>query len=289
MEILWIWHGMKYWLNPTFSNYLKARWHHYKFCKGRANVFILHRYLDRWEEDLKDRADRPGDNVHSYGYYALWEMIKERPPSENLMEFLESEDLTKGIDQLILELNNLQIERTPENEGTTSALEENNSLGVLPAVTEIQAQKPAEVVTTDDPQAVSIETILPIESILEEPGAPLSPAKLLSIDTRTYVIAADILHELYRTPVEYEELKRSRSNYVDFLKQQFRVERLASSVYKLRNFNYKAILKDKAGNRKGQLYPQLQQIIENPSIFGEKVSQHAADLLKKYFENHISK
>jgi hypothetical protein len=267
---------MIYWLNPTFSNYLRSRWHHYRFCKGMAKVFILQQYLTTWEKDLQEiMAKRPGDQVHSYGYYALSKMMQEKPPPEKLVGFLECNDLPKGIDRLITELNHLQTKEARD-------LEESLKMGV-------PAQGSQEKTPINEPKSISAEIVQRTEPILEETASSSVHAAPEVFATRVYVIAADIHHELYRTPKEYEELKASRSKYVEFIRQQFRVETLAGTIYELRNFDFRPILKDKTETRKGQLRPQLEQIAKNPSIFGEKVSQHVQNLLKKYFGNQTTK
>jgi hypothetical protein len=288
MNTVWVWYGMKYWLNPTFSNHLKARWHHYKFCNARAKVFNPQRYLDRWQKDLQETIiKRPGDQVHSHGFHALLEMMKDKSRLRKMIEFLESKDLTKSIDELIRELNIYQIEEGPDAEESMKTKEENDSVGPLAEITEIPGQQSQEKILTE-PKSFSAEILPRVEPIQEETAQAPSHAGSETIVTRAYVIAADIHHELYRTSKEYEELKSSRPKYVEFLRQQFRVEKLAGRIYELRNFDFRPILKDKTETRRGQLKPQLEQIAKNPSIFGEKVSQYVEDLLKKYFENHTT-
>jgi hypothetical protein len=276
MNTVWVWREMIYWLNPTFSNYLKARWHHYRFCRGRAKVFILQRYIDKWEKDLQEIiAKRTGDQVHSYGYYALSKMMQEKSPPQKVIEFLECNDLSKGINSFIAKLNHLQTEETPDLEESIR--------------TEVPAQGSQEKTPISEPKSISAEIVQRTEPNLEETTSSPVHAAPEVFPTRVYVIAADIHHELYRTPKEYEELKASRSKYVEFIRQQFRVETLAGTIYELRNFDFRPILKDKTETRKGQLRPQLEQIAKTPSIFGEKVSQQVQNLLKKYFGNQTTK
>jgi hypothetical protein len=285
MNTAWVWWEAIHWLNPTFSNYLKARWHHYRFCKRRAKVFILQRYLEAWKEDLQEKiATRPDDQVHSYGYYALWKMIQGKPPSEKLIEFLECKDLPKGIEELIGELNNFQIEEVPDRDDSKMTTAENNSRRPIAEKTDTPTQGPQEKTPTSEPEPVFTETVPRAQPTSVDTAHSSLPFKEEEIVTRTYVIAAHIYHQLYRTDVEYEELKGSRAEYVEFIRQQFRVEKLAGTIYELRNFDYTPILHDKSETRRGQLYPQLQQIAKNPPIFGKKVSQYVEDLLKKYFE-----
>ena len=251
MDTVWVWRGLLFWFNPTFSNHLKERWYHYRYCQAKAPVWSPQRYLDRWQKDLeKMLAKRPGDNVHSHAFYTLAEIMKDRTRSGTVITFLGNNDLINGMDDLVRELKQYQLEENPDA---------------------------PEIITEPNDSTASIQ---------EEPVLPPPHPEPDIIVTRAYVIGADIYHELYRTPKEYEELKASRPKYVEFLKQQFRVEKLAGRIYDLRNFDFRPILKEKTATRRGQLRPQLEQIAQNPSVFGEKVSRYVEDLLKKYFDTH---
>jgi hypothetical protein len=265
MNTEWVWKGMVYWINPKFSNYLKERWHHYRFCRGRSEVYTHQVYLAKWEKDLhKLIGKREGDQVHMYGHYILLEMLNETPPSKKLIEFLESEDRTKAIDDLIWELNHYQSQETRDQENLKIITAENNSIDLLAEKKDMSAQVSQEKSPNSDLKFASSKQ---------------------KIAARAYVMGADIYHELSGTEKEYEELKASGAKYVEFLKQQFRVEMLPGSIKKLRNFDYRAILKSDYEPSKGQLYPHLKQIAQNPSIFGEKVSQYVKNILEKHFEN----
>lgn len=177
METKWVWKGMVYWINPKFSNYLKERWHHYRFCRSRSEVYTHQVYLAKWEKNLhKLIAKREGDQVNMYGHYILLEMINENPPSKKLIEFLESEDRNKAIDDLIWELNHYQSKETRVLEDPIIITAENNSIEPLADKKDMSAQ---------ESQEKSPNINLKFASNKQE------------IATRAYVIGAQVYYELY--------------------------------------------------------------------------------------------
>jgi len=109
------------------------------------------------------------------------------------------------------------------------------------------------------------------------------------INARTYIIATQIYYELYRSKQEYLELKQSIAKYLEIIKQLFRVANLPDNIHKHKNFDYKEVLKEITETRKGQLRRQFEQIVNNPSMFGEKIVQQVEDLLKKHFDKNSQK
>jgi hypothetical protein len=53
----------------------------------------------------------------------------------------------------------------------------------------------------------------------------------------------------------------------------------------MKSFSYKKILAGKNNDgAKGQLKPQIKQIVANPLIFGKDITSFAENILKDYFE-----
>jgi hypothetical protein len=111
------------------------------------------------------------------------------------------------------------------------------------------------------------------------------PAAFLELPVRTYVIATNIYLELNHNELHYETLIRDTTALKEFITAKFKAGKLSGRIADMKNFSYKKILSVKNNDgAKGQLKPQLKQIVGNPSIFGKEISAFAEKLLKDYFE-----
>lgn len=105
-----------------------------------------------------------------------------------------------------------------------------------------------------------------------------------SFYTRTYLIATHLYLELNDKEGEYEALTRDINSLKMFVSTQFNASQISPRIASMKNFSYKNILKSKRNdNAKGQLKPQFRQIIDNPQVFGEEVSQYAEKILNEEF------
>lgn len=262
MEVAWVWYGFLYWINPSFTNHLKARWFHYKFCKGRAKVFLLQLYLGEWKLYIeKILQKRPGEVIPSHGLYAILKMIEEEK-IQKIIVFLESEDVKLGIAAFIQELNVFNIA-------------DPSSLETLNGQFDRSTIKKQVEVPLQSPDGLGQEDMLGENTFLYNNAE--------QINARTYVIATQIYYERYRSLQEYFELKQSLPKYIDVVKQLFNVDSIPDNLSKYKNFDYRSVLKEKTEGRRGQLRRQLEQIIRNPHIFGEKVNINVEELLKAHF------
>jgi hypothetical protein len=105
------------------------------------------------------------------------------------------------------------------------------------------------------------------------------------LPVRTYVIATHIYLELNNNELHYETLIRDTTALKEFITTKFKTGKLSARLADMKNFSYKKILAGKNNDgARGQLKPQLKQIVANPSIFGKEVSVFAEKILKDYFE-----
>ena len=120
----------------------------------------------------------------------------------------------------------------------------------------------------DEPAADNEETSLPAE-----------------LPVRTYVIATHIYLELNNNELHYETLIRDTTALKEFITAKFKAGKLSARIADMKSFSYKKILAGKNNDgARGQLKPQLKQIVANPAIFGKEVSAFAEKILKDYFE-----
>jgi hypothetical protein len=96
--------------------------------------------------------------------------------------------------------------------------------------------------------------------------------------------------EINHNKLHYETLIRDTSALREFIAATFKTVKISERIADMKSFSYKKLLqrKNNSGAR-GQLKPQLKQIIFNPQIFGEDVSEFAADVLKENFEESYQK
>lgn len=268
MQVTWVWYSFLYWINPTFSNHLKFRWHHYKFCKGRAEVFRLPLYLGEWKLEIERIiAKNPKAIIPSQGHFGVLKMIAEQK-IQYLVAFLESDKLQEGMIIFIEELN--KLDANPNYLETLPLPNKNDSTG----------NNIPQNLQDEEPFALS-ETSKEEE---EKEDANISLTGSDQINVRTYVIATQIYYELFRSSEEIFELKKSTHEYVKTIKSLFHVHDLSKhNMSRLKKFDYMKALKEKSGSRKGQLRPQLEQIANNRTVFGEDLAKYAAELIKKYF------
>ena len=189
----------------------------------------------------------PEKIIPSHGLYAILEMIKEQK-LKKVVAFLECDNVEQGIVTFIGELRIL-------NKANPDYLE------ILPSLRETNS-------------AVSVDS----------PSSPLS--ETVEINGRTWVIAMQIHYELYYSLAEYNTLKADRSKYIELIKKYFNVGKVTTR-YKDIDYNYLEILKTGSGSEKGQLRRQLKQIINSPSVLGEKIVNHVKDLLKNNFDEKM--
>jgi hypothetical protein len=111
------------------------------------------------------------------------------------------------------------------------------------------------------------------------------PIPSAGLPVRTYVIATHIYLELNHNELHYETLIRDTTAIKEFIIAKFKARKLSARIADMKSFSYKKILAGKNNDgAKGQLKPQLKQIVINPSIFGKEVSAFAENILKDHFE-----
>lgn len=105
------------------------------------------------------------------------------------------------------------------------------------------------------------------------------------LPVRTYVIATHIYLELNNNELHYETLIRDTTALKEFIMAKFKAGKLSTRIADMKSFSYKKILAGKNNDgARGQLKPQLKQIVNNPTIFGKSVAAFAENILKDYFE-----
>lgn len=247
----WVWYSFLYWIHPSFTNHLKFRWFHYKFCRRKGEVFLIQFYLSQWRAYIEDVLFKHPENIiPSHGLQAILIMIRENK-SEKLIAFLESENIEPGMETFI---NELKILNNIDSE-----------LKSLPPLNQAHTSNSFESVISD----------------LEDNNVEADPS-FEDIHGRTWVIGLHIHYQLFISLDEYKALTGNRAKYLLVIKAQFRVDRIKTK-YKDIDYNYLEILQKGTGSEKGQLRRQLKQILKYPSVFGERVVLYVKDLLKNHF------
>ena len=111
------------------------------------------------------------------------------------------------------------------------------------------------------------------------------PNPSAELPVRTYVIATHIYLELNNNELHYETLIRDTTALKEFITARFKAGKLSARIADMKSFSYKKILAGKNNDgAKGQLKPQIKQIVANPLIFGKDIASFAENILKDYFE-----
>ena len=116
------------------------------------------------------------------------------------------------------------------------------------------------------------------DEIIEDNREPIGSSEL---PVRTYVIATHIYLELNHNELHYETLICDTTALKEFITAKFKAGKLSARIANMKNFSYKKILAGKNNDgAKGQLKPQLKQIINHPLIFGQDIAAFAEKILK---------
>ena len=120
----------------------------------------------------------------------------------------------------------------------------------------------------------------------DEPPADTGETSIAAeLPVRTYVIATHIYLELNNNELHYETLIRDTTALKEFITAKFKAGKLSARISDMKSFSYKKILAGKNNDgAKGQLKPQIKQIVANPLIFGNDIATFAENILKDYFE-----
>ena len=120
----------------------------------------------------------------------------------------------------------------------------------------------------------------------DEPPADTGETSIAAeLPVRTYVIATHIYLELNNNELHYETLIRDTTALKEFITAKFKAGKLSARISDMKSFSYKKILAGKNNDgAKGQLKPQIKQIVTNPLIFGKDIASFAENILKDYFE-----
>lgn len=190
----WVWYSFLYYINPSFTNHLKFRWYHYKFCQRRGEVFLVQLYLGQWRAYIENMLVKHPENIiPSHGLQAILEMIKENK-IEKLLSFLESQNMETGMATFLKDLNTLNnidpltITILPQlNHGHNSDINDGTN-------------KSREITRSEDNNTE------------------------LAIHGRTWVIALHIHYQIFFSEEAYGELTYSRARYMEVIKALFRVD-----------------------------------------------------------------
>ncbi len=195
-----------------------------------------------------------------------------------------------------LYLDNLADELKHQIAKHTSVNKKSLSLAVIKKVLENKKAKQEMIILFEKKEVaineeikIFINIISPLiqdtSSYQEHNADKEEPVASLELPVRTYVIATHIYLELNHNELHYETLIRDTTALKEFIMAKFKAGKLSSRIGDMKNFSYKKILSVKNNDgAKGQLKPQLKQIVSNPSIFGKEISAFAEKLLKDYFE-----
>jgi hypothetical protein len=195
-----------------------------------------------------------------------------------------------------LYLDNLAHEINNEISKQTSVNKKSLTLSVVKKILENKRAK-QDLVTFFEKKHVGaneeikefLDKIAPLIQDSFNKDEPLADHEEISLaaelPVRTYVIATHIYLELNNNELHYETLIRDTIALKEFIMAKFKAGKLSARIADMKNFSYKKILAGKNNDgAKGQLKPQLKQIVANPTIFGKKVSAFAENILQDYFE-----
>src|ERR1017187_1232454 len=127
-----------------------------------------------------------------------------------------------------------------------------------------------------------MQTSFKQDEIIEDNREPIGSSEF---PVRTYVIATHIYLELNHNELHYETLIRDTTALKEFITAKFKAGKLSARIADMKDFSYKKILAGKHNDgAKGQLKPQLKQIINNPLIFGQDIAAFAGKIFKDSYE-----
>ncbi len=129
---------------------------------------------------------------------------------------------------------------------------------------------------------------LPVEKEQITVKEEVQPAAVLP--ARAYAIATHMYLEINNNELHYETLIRDTAALKEFITATFKASKISGRIADMKNFSYKKILTGKNNtSAKGQLLPQIEQIADNPEIFGEDVAAFAGNILEKHAEKKVRK
>jgi hypothetical protein len=131
----------------------------------------------------------------------------------------------------------------------------------------------------------------PVEELVGMPGRrEVSEPAIMAegFYAKTYLIATHLYFELADKESEYDSLIRKKTELEAFIREKFvdgkfNLVKLPGTLFDKKDYSYKKILAGKNSNQKGQLKPSFRQIIENPQIFGEEISNRARAIFNEHF------
>ncbi|MEO6001192.1 MAG: hypothetical protein ABIN89_30350 [Chitinophagaceae bacterium] len=92
--------------------------------------------------------------------------------------------------------------------------------------------------------------------------------------------------EINNNELQYETLIRDTSALKEFIAAKFKTAKISDRIADMKNFSYKKLPQRKNNTAaRGQLKPQLKQIISNPQIFSSEVSEFAGKIFKENFDD----
>jgi hypothetical protein len=196
----------------------------------------------------------------------------------------------------VLYLDNLASEVNHEISKQTSVNKKSLTLSVVKKILQNKKAKQELValfekreITPNEDIKIFLDRIAPlIQDSLnkDEPPADTGETSIAAeLPVRTYVIATHIYLELNNNELHYETLIRNTTALKEFITAKFKSGKLSARISDMKSFSYKKILAGKNNDgAKGQLKPQIKQIVANPLIFGKDIVSFAENILKDYFD-----
>jgi hypothetical protein len=256
--VLLIWRAGKFGVFPSGKNLLVSFWYDFIYYKKVIPEATAYAFLDQrvaeYEIDLRQ------DGLSRYKKQLRGQLLKAlyNPRlRSNIITFLESPNPEESYLPLWDEIKG--VWRLDEEEQTKPL-----------SVERPQEPKPADV------SSRNLEVAGP-ETVKKKAKKPSSRP-----DARTYVIAADIYFELAGKQVEFRKLIQDTGDLKEFLQEKFGMTHVPETFKDLRKYSYMEVINNGSDAERGQLKPQLRQIVKNPNIFGEAIAKRARKLLDDY-------
>lgn len=252
----WLTLSFLYNFNPSLYNYINFKFYHFQFCSKDDPTITATLYLDNLANEIKNDIAKQASINKKFLTLAVIERILDNKEAKQQMILLFKKKQTA--------LNREKIKEF---------LNEVNALLNPSAQAEPISQEP---IAQPEPVIQSDQITQPESVTVKEEATHF--AKFYA---RTYVIAAHIYLEINNNEPHYEELIWDIPALKEFITEKFKAPKIAKRIVKLKGFSYKKILSGKNSNNViGQLKSQIEEISENPEVFGADVSAFAENLLK---------
>lgn len=264
----------KFYFSPTERNLLVSFWYDYQHFRRVQPDKSIDEYLDSRVQEIKwNMADMARSLKSRQLYGNLMQALQNKGILSMFVAYLDSASEKEDYPRMAAAIRGAwRAEDAQEvTEGNGPGIDMVNE----PAVEAANEGRVDEVKET----AVDAAN----EAAVEVEKEPVEH-KEASLHAKTYVIAAQLDHELKDKASDFEVLSRDLPELMKFVQERFGVKKLPGTFEKFKGYSYRLILDDRNGPKKGQLRKPFRQIRDHPEIFGEAVAEGAGKILNQHFK-----